>query len=310
MTDFYDAWLAESERIELAVAEAPRVARGRDLAWVRTRQDARAALMIAPETGFTTGGSLLMKAEIPVGWHTGRHLHGEEAIYVERGVGFLLLDNWRYHFRPGTIFHIPYRSPHQLFNTGDEPVSYLSGLAWPLEASVHTGRMEQLDEAGPNDAAAMRAVPAEGSQDWPIDGRRISMHQEQFELSDESKHGATYFLMGRNGNRNGFKATAVAISSIFVELPRSKSHSHAHPEAYLYALQGRGYSEIGGKQYEWEQGDAVHVPPGMMHHQHFNPSDEETRELRFEFGIRYWLAEQWRGYTTLDSHLRATSLDE
>jgi quercetin dioxygenase-like cupin family protein len=310
MTDFYDAWLAESERIELAVAEAPRVARGRDLAWVQTRQDARSALMIAPEQGFTTGGSLLMKAEIPVGWHTGKHLHGEEAIYVEQGEGFLLLDAWRYNFRPGTIFHIPYRSPHQLFNTGDEPVSYLSGLAWPLEAAVHMGRLDQLEEAGANDPAALRAVPAEASQDWPIDGRRISMHQEQFEQSDESKHGATYFLMGRNGNRNGFKATAVAISSIFVELPRSKSHSHAHPEAYLYALQGRGYSEIGGRQYEWEQGDAVHVPPGMMHHQHFNPSDEETRELRFEFGIRYWLADQWRGYTTVDRHLRATSLDE
>ena len=116
--------------------------------------------------------------------------------------------------------------------------------------------------------------------------------------------------MGRSGNRNGFKATAAGISSIFVELPRSKSHSHAHPEAYLYALQGSGYSEIGGKQYTWEQGDAVHVPPGMMHHQHFNPSDGESRELRFEFGIRYWLVDQWKGYTTIDKHLKAMSMDE
>src|SRR5262245_43893898 len=120
-TDFYDAWLAESERIELSVPEAPRVAHGKDLQWVRTRQDARAALMIAPETGFTTGGSLLMKAEIPVGWHTGTHRHGEEAIFIERGTGFLLLDGQRYGFRRRTALHVPYRSPHQLFNTGDEP---------------------------------------------------------------------------------------------------------------------------------------------------------------------------------------------
>ena len=124
------------------------------------------------------------------------------------------------------------------------------------------------------------------------------------------KHGATYFLMGRNGNKNGFRATAAAVSSMFVELPRSKSHSHAHPEAYLYALKGNGYSEIGGRNFVWEQGDAVHVPPGMMHHQHFNPTDDETRELRFEFGVRYWFTEQWDGFQTIDRHLRPTPLDE
>ena len=310
MRSFYQAWLDESERIEKSVAEAPRVAEGRKLDWVRTRQDARAALMIAPETGFTTGGSLLMKAEIPVGWHTGKHAHGEEAVFVESGEGFLLLDDRHYDFKRGTIFHIPYRSPHQLFNTGRESVVYLSGLAWPLEASVHLGKMEQLEEAGENDPAAVAAIPPEESQYWPEDGRRISMHEDQYELSKETKHGATYFLMGRNGDKNGFRATAAAISSLFVELPRSKSHSHAHPEAYLYALRGRGYSEIGGKQYVWEQGDAVHVPPGMMHHQHFNPTDEETRELRFEFGIRYWFTDQWKGYLTIDKDLQYSPLHD
>lgn len=309
-TDFYDAWLSQSERIELSVPEAPRVAHGRDLQWVRTRQDAKAALMIAPETGFTTGGSLLMKAEIPVGWHTGRHAHGEEAIFIERGSGYLELDGRRYPFRRYTALHVPYRSPHQLVNTGDEPVVYLSGLAWPLETSVNLGHIEQLEDAGPNDAAALEAVPPADSQYWPEDGRRISMYEDQFELSGETKHGATYFLMGRNGNKNGFKATSAAISSIFVDLPHSKSHSHAHPEAYLYALQGRGYSKIGDKEYTWEEGDAVHVPPGMMHHQHFNPTDAETKELRFEFGIRYWFVDQWKGYLTIDKDLKPSPLHD
>jgi mannose-6-phosphate isomerase-like protein (cupin superfamily) len=310
MKDFYQAWLDESARIEKGVEQAPRVARGKDLEWTRTRQDFKAALMIAPETGFPTGGSLLMKAEIPAGWHTGKHAHGEEAVFIERGEGFMVLDGRRYDFRRGTIFHVPYRSIHQLFNTGKEPVVYISGLAWPLEAFVHMGKLEQLEEAGENDAAMIGRIAREESQEWPVDGRRISMHEEQFEKSGETKHGATYFLMGRNGKQNGFKATAVAISSIFVDLPRSKSHSHAHPEAYLYALEGGGYSEIGGKKYEWEKGDAVHVPPGMMHHQHFNPNDTDMKELRFEFGVRYWMVDQWRGYTTIDRHMKATQLDD
>ena len=80
MGEFYQSWLAESERIEKVVSEAPRVAKGKELKWVQTRQDKKAALMIAPETGFSTGGSLMMRAEIPVGWHTGKHSHFSSSI--------------------------------------------------------------------------------------------------------------------------------------------------------------------------------------------------------------------------------------
>jgi quercetin dioxygenase-like cupin family protein len=170
--------------------------------------------------------------------------------------------------------------------------------------------MEQIENCGENEPEKLASAPPEESQYWPEDGRRITMHAEQVERDKVSGHGATYRLMSEHGNRNGFKALAVGITSIFVEHPRSKSHSHAHPEAYLYALQGKGYSEIGGKQYEWEEGDAVHVPPGMMHHQHFNPSDQETKELRIGFGIRYWYTDQWKGYTTIDRHLRARPIDD
>jgi hypothetical protein len=31
------------------------------------------------------------------------------------------------------------------------------------------------------------------------------------------------------------------------------------------------------------------------------------KELRFEFGVRYWFVDQWKGYTTVDKHLKATT---
>ena len=315
MADFYSEWLARSEAVEKSINEGVRVARGKDLKWERTRQDYSAALMIAPETGFPTAGSLLMRAEIPVGWHSGQHLHGEEAIYIEGGEGFLVLDDERYDFAEGSVIHIPYRSPHQFFNTGDVPVMYLSALAWPLEAFLNMGRMEQLQDCGPIDATQIEGFPQQTSQYWPVDGRRIVMRKEEHVLTTRPGHGATYSLGGsaREGTgmtSNGFKMTAAGITSIFVENPHFKSHSHTHPEAYLYCLQGGGYSEIGGKTYHWEKGDTVHVPPGMMHHQHFNPTDGETRELRFEFGIRYWMVDQWRGYQTVDDALVATKLED
>ena len=44
-------------------------------------------------------------------------------------------------------------------------------------------------------------------------------------------------------------------------------------------------SEIDSEHYDWEAGDAVHVPPKMTRHEHFNPSDARTRTLRIEYGI-------------------------
>jgi len=308
MADFYAHWLEDSERIENTINNAPRVARHKELKWERTRQDAKSALMIAPETGFPTGGSSLMKSEIPIGWHTGQHFHGEEAIYIEQGEGFLVLDEGKYNFGPGTIIHIPFHSPHQLFNTGNEPVVYLSALAWHLESFLHMGKIEQWEDCGVNDSIQLEGFSPEKSQYWPQDERRITMHRDQYVVIENPGHGEVFSLggTGREGvgmDANGFRMTAAGITSIFVENPHFKSHSHSHPEAYLYCLQGAGYSMIDGKRYDWEKGDAVHVPPGMKHHQHFNPTDGETRELRFEFGIRYWVVNQWKGWNTvMDDH--------
>ena len=315
MADFYSEWLAKSEAVEKAVNDAPRVARGKDLKWEKTRQDARAALMIAPETGFPTAGSLLMKAEIPVGWHTGEHFHGEEAIYIEEGEGFLILDGERYDFGTGSVIHIPFRSTHQLFNTGNVTITYLSALAWHLEAAINMGKMEQLQDCGASEAAQIESFPMAASQYWPADGRRITMYKDQYAIRENPGHGLNYSLGGggREGSgmsSNGFKMMGAGITSIFVENPHFKSHSHTHPEAYLYCLQGAGYSEVGGKYYEWEKGDAVHVPPMPEHHQHFNPSDGQTQELRFEFGIRYWMVNQWKGFEVKDDALEAAKLEE
>jgi quercetin dioxygenase-like cupin family protein len=106
---------------------------------------------------------------------------------------------------------------------------------------------------------------------------------------------------------NGFRAKAVAMTNIFEEAPHSGSHKHTHTEAMLYVLEGRGYSLIDGKRYDWEEGDAVHVPPRMTEHEHFNDSDARTRTLRIEFGIRYFYEALWRGYEKVQDKLEASA---
>jgi quercetin dioxygenase-like cupin family protein len=324
--DFYSAWLRESARLEEAVTRSPVVARGRKLAWISTQQDTRAAVVIGEASGFPTQGTALMKAEIAAGWRSGKHAHGEEAIHIVAGTGFSVIDGARYDWKPGTTLHVPYRAEHQHVNTGDTPAVYVSALTPELDFAVKLGRLEQIEEKGQGDGGLARRYTAQTSQ-FAADGRRIALHLE--DALDEKarrlaghahptkkdkgahRHAGIWILMGGSESpseeTNGFRAKAAAMTNIFEETPHSSSHKHAHTEAMLYVLEGRGYSIIDGKRYDWEEGDAVHVPPRMTVHEHFNDSDARTRTLRVEFGIRYFYEALWSGYEKVQDKLEATS---
>ncbi|MGH2490407.1 MAG: cupin domain-containing protein [Candidatus Limnocylindria bacterium] len=325
MGDFYSDWLRASARIDAAVGSGPVVARGRDLSWITTPQDARVAMLIGGAAGFPTQGTALLKAEIPAGWRTGRHVHGEEAIHVIAGTGYSVIGGARYDWKPGTTLHVPYRAEHQHVNTGDTSAVYLSALTQDLDFSVNLGRLEQLEEKAQDQGELGKRHPAEASQ-FAADGRRIALHIEDAidekarRLSGHAhpkagkgahRHAGIWILMGGSESpsdeTNGFRAKAAAMTNIFEETPHSSSHKHTHTEAMLYVLEGRGYSLIDGKRYDWEEGDAVHVPPRMTEHEHFNDSDARTRTLRIEFGIRYFYEAQWSGYERVQDKLEASA---
>jgi quercetin dioxygenase-like cupin family protein len=316
VSDFYREWLSRSDALERSMREAKIVSRGRELAWVETPQDARCAIVIGSSAGFQTSGTTLMKCEIPAGWRTGRHAHGEEAIHILSGSGFAVIDGARYDWKPGTTLHIPYAAEHQLVNTGSGAAVYLAAHTLELDFATRLGRLRQLEEKRPDDGALAARHPSQASQHAP-DGRRIALHLE--DAMDENarrdaghahpdanadkaahRHAGIWILMGGaespTDETNGFRAKAVAMSTIFEESPHSASHSHTHTEAMLYVLEGHGYSLIDGARHDWEAGDAVHVPPRMTHHGHFNESDARARTLRIEFGIRYFYEELWSGF--------------
>jgi quercetin dioxygenase-like cupin family protein len=315
MSDFYRAWLAESATLSERMRTPPVVARGAELDWIETPQDARVAMLIGEATGFPTQGTALLKAEIPAGWRTGAHAHGEEAIHILSGSGFSVIDGARYDWKPGTTLHIPYAAPHQHVNPGGAPAVYLSAVTQDLDFRVKLGRLEQLEEKGPDRGELAARHPAETSQ-LAADGRRIALHLEDAiderarrlaghahpkgEGKGAHRHAGIWILMGGSESpsdeTNGFRAKAVAMTNIFEEAPRSGSHRHAHTEAMLYVLEGRGYSMIDGERVDWQEGDAVHVPPRMTVHEHFNDSDARTRTLRIEFGVRFFYEALWTGY--------------
>ena len=357
--DFYADWLARSQENEQIVHRDPTVAYGKNVLYVETVQDYKIGMLIGEQVGFPTNGTNLCRAFLPAGHHTGKHRHGEEAIHVLSGEGVLIVDDRRYDFHAGTTIHIPYMSTHQLFNTGKSEISYVTASAMDLDLFVRLGRLEQLEEKGPNQPGFEAAFPA---QDGELDlkGRRITLHIE--DAPDEQKrrdeiaqamraeaeargetveahghghghgnghdgghgdglregakrkrsaasqnphrHGQILILMGGGESpseeRNGFEAVSVAMTNIFEEVPHTSSHLHSHTEAVLYVLEGVGFSEVDYEHFDWAAGDAVHVTPKMTRHEHFNPSDQRTRTLRIEYGIRYFYEPLWEGYEKVE----------
>jgi uncharacterized cupin superfamily protein len=336
-SDFYADWLRASERNAVDVERSPVLARGRDAVWTETPNEHRIAMLIGNHAGFATNGTNLCTVAVPAGHHTGRHRHGEEAIHVLAGSGFALVGGRRYDLRPGTTLHVPYMDDHQLFNTGEAGLEYVSASTIDLDLFVRLGRLEQIEEKGRNEPGFESRHPPEDGQFDSL-GRRIALHLEDApneaerqraatEAEREShgkhghdrasvetakptgrliksvhphRHGAIYNLMGGGESasplRNGFTAVSAAMTQIFEEVPHTSSHCHTHTEAVLYVLDGVGYSEIDGQRYDWEAGDAVQIPPRMTRHEHFNPSDHQTRTLRIEYGIRYFYEQLWPGY--------------
>jgi hypothetical protein len=54
-----------------------------------------------------------------------------------------------------------------------------------------------------------------------------------------------------------------------------------------------------GERHYWEAGDVLFVPPAMWEHEHYNPTPNPIRQLRIQFGIRFWFTNIWpQGYTS------------
>jgi gentisate 1,2-dioxygenase len=307
MRTFYDDWLDTPAQVRREHRESLAVARDKDIPWIRTRQDAKVKLMIANQLGYSTMGSNVLKGEIPVGWHTGKHRHGEESMHILSGEGFSIIEGQRFDWHKSSTLHIPFWMTHQHFNTGSDPVLYLSGMAFDLERFLHISHIEQLEDCGENDPAVVAAFPAETSQYYP-DGARAVIHIE--DAPTDPSYNPSYQQIAANKNQhdfvqhlvlpaNGFRAISVAITHQWIEPGFHVSGRHKHLEAVVYAVDGHGYTDMDGTPVPWEAGDALYVPPAMMEHQHMNENPEPITQLRIQFGIRFWFTDIWpQGFTS------------
>jgi gentisate 1,2-dioxygenase len=310
MANFYDDWLRYWDQEQEERKEARIYINETDLEWVRTSQDWRVALLCARETGFITSG-VTMLAEIPPGWHTGEHSHGEEAMYIVQGRGCSVVDGMRYDWETGSCLFMPYGSVHQHFNSGEDTVRYFSAMALPLERFAGLAKILQYEEAGETAMGELEGLKLAKSEIHPKYGR-IALQLKDAPVFTAKEAGASrakrkdeYYrtipkVMRTPGvpwhrsrsidfmfaPENNFKAREVVISSILCDEPGMHGGKHSHMEALLYVLQGEGHSIIDGETIPWKKGTLLQVQGPQTVHQHFNTGKIEAQQLRTHYGLR------------------------
>lgn len=317
-SNFYDEWLNSAKRTEAERAAAKIHSRGRDLNWITSPQDARVSMLAGPQVGFRTMGGCVLIGEISPGWKTGRHCHGEESIYILDGEGYSLIGGKKYSWEAGDCLQVYSEVPHQHFNTGSRPVRYLQAMLAPLEA--FTGILNYVQESGAgilsNEEKRGHAALPEGDAgmnytgEIPMDEAAASSGpvEDPYERTKRIRAAGRAYLAGRvilrkrdtqwkptkqAGMRcalitreRGFTYRAVNMSLINEVPPRWHTGRHIHAEAMIYVLEGKGYSVIDGKRYDWEAGDLLHVQGPHTDHQHFNTGESPVRYMRIGFTIR------------------------
>lgn len=309
MGTFYDGWLRSWDDEQEERARARKFIHEEEIEWVKTKQDYRAALLCSRENGFVTAGEVML-GEIPKSWHTGKHSHGEEAIFIVDGEGFSVIDRKRYDWDKGSCVFIPFGVAHQHFNSGNNPIRYLSATSLSLERFAGYARVMQYEEAGEialsqqgmGEPADSDVHPSYGrivlkSQDAPVrtseefvrvlaektDEFTTSMAREMRTPGMKSHRARMIDLMSEE---TGFKAREVNITAVLIGDAGKNSGRHAHGEAVLYVLQGEGYSVVDGETAPWKKGTLLHVQGPQTVHQHFNTGKVEEHHLRIHFGIR------------------------
>ncbi|MDP2728392.1 MAG: cupin domain-containing protein, partial [Dehalococcoidia bacterium] len=271
MGTFYDKWLRYWEEEQEERARARKIIHEEDLEWVRTKQDYRAALLCSKENGFVTAGNVLL-GEIPKGWHSGSHSHGEEAIFIVDGEGFSVIDGYRYDWDAGSCLFIPFGAIHQHFNSGEKTVRYLSAMALALERFAGLAKVMQYEEAGETYLGMLEGSEPAESDIHPQFGRIVlksrdtqvisgeeatrqrAGSKEEFEatmpkemnMPGQPPHSAKQITL--MSSENGFKAREVNLTAVFLNEPGERTGKHAHMEAQLYVLEGEGYSILDGEK--------------------------------------------------------------
>jgi gentisate 1,2-dioxygenase len=229
--------------------------------------------------------------EIEPGVVSTTHRHSWDAImFVTAGSGWTEVDGQRHEWRAWDTIYLPAWSWHRHGGGGNGPASWVT---WSVEPMFELLGAALIEDAGdePFDALPPRPeVPSVGflgTDPYSARIRRLADAQhEAIATRILTRYEEVPFRITPRGARSGFlvdKALGhrtTGLTAVMHQLaPGLYQSKHRHGgEAWLYCVEGEGYSVIENERYDWSAGDLV-VVDHWAWHQHFNASSERIASL-------------------------------
>jgi len=238
--------------------------------------------------GFATHALQISFQYVKPGENARAHRHTPAALrFVIEGNGaYTTVNGQQCVMEPGDLILTPKLTWHDHSNDSQQPMIWLDGLDFPLITALHQVMQERYSE---------RRQPIEKSSE-EVMSRLGSSIRHGLPLTDffhykwrdteQALHALTadisrrnpcdgYLLEYRNPLTGGPTMTTIECAVQLLS-PGDRTKTHRHTSTVIYhAFRGSGITQIGGRSFEWEQGDSFVVPLWHQHcHLNRSASDE------------------------------------
>ena len=238
--------------------------------------------------GFATHTIQISFQYVKPGENARAHRHTPAALrFVIQGNGaYTTVNGQQCVMEPGDLILTPKLTWHDHSNDSNQPMLWLDGLDFPLVTALHQVMQERFPE---------RRQPIEKSSEDAINGLGSSIRHGlpladffhyKWRDTEPALRALTktpaardrfdgYLLEYRNPVTGG--PTMTTIQCALQLLPaKQETEAHRHTSTVMYhVFRGRGGTQIGEQQFDWQQGDTF-VVPLWYEHRHMNSSSDEA----------------------------------
>jgi gentisate 1,2-dioxygenase len=217
------------------------------------------------------GVQLLMPGEIAP---SHRHTATAVRLIMEGECAYTTVDGERASMRPGDFVITPSWSFHDHGNPGDEPVIWLDGLDVPMVQMFDAAFSEkptQGDAPSPlrtDDSHARHSgllMPADHSAGGANPVFRYPYAATRATLAHMAQNGPAHPVHGiklrfSHPGTGGWPTPTIGAFMQLLPASFSGRESRSTDAAVYCVVEGAGFSEIGGKRFDWSRGDIFMVP--------------------------------------------------
>ncbi|MSP40841.1 MAG: cupin domain-containing protein [Deltaproteobacteria bacterium] len=234
------------------------------------------------KNGFATHTIQVSFQYVKPGENARAHRHTPAALrFVIQGNGaYTTVNGQQCVMEPGDLILTPKLTWHDHSNDSTEPMLWLDGLDFPLVTALQQVMQERYTER--RQAIEMSSADVQNNRDGQS---RADFFHYKWRATEPALRALTkvpanrdrfdgYLLEYRNPVTGG--PTMTTIQCALQLLPaKEETATHRHTSTAMYhVFRGRGTTQIGEQQFEWQQGDTFVVPLWYPHRHVISSSDE------------------------------------